>query len=748
MDDVYVDDIPLQPSSMVLFMEDWARIGAIPDWETKNKSFVRFAALLHNMGIKNHAFCLALHNQSLKGVDPFDPNLPIETRTMILLECRSNPWYVVREVSRVPAGSGGEPEPYEANRALICMIWLFFNHITNIQIQPRQTGKSLIADVIKMMVANFRARNTLINLFTKDETLRKENMERIKGMLEALPPWLCMRTKKDSDNSEFITINALGNKIVGHLPRSDPRNAEKVGRGFTSPIHFYDELPYQSWCEISYPASMFAMNAAIDRAKRNGSDFGVVVTTTAGKKDDRDGKFAYKLCVGACVWDERFYDCKDQKELERVIRKNSNDGSATIYSVFNHRQLGKSDAWLREKISNAKGTPDEAARDLLCKWTSGTGQSPFTPSQADAIRASERDVVFMDIRPEGYILRWYVSEQELDNYMNSSHFVLGIDTSDATGGDDIGFYLIDIRTMRVVCTAKINETNIISFAQWSADLLAKYKNITVIPERKSTGGTIIDYWLKILPTLGEDPFRRIFNLVVHHSDLDADRYEDIKYGSRRNPDTLIRYRKLFGYTTTGSGETSRNRLYSDALFLILKKLNGKFEDRDVINQLLGLEYRNGRIDHKQGSHDDMVVAMLLAYWLVLFGKNLSHYGIQVTDIMSELAGNEIDDLERMRNEEQKVLRRELNQLAEQYTHERDFIRLARIETKMRLIEKKIVMETDEINTVDQLIHKLREEKQKSRKQATIARPENPISIHQAPTGREYSSYQSLLRPRI
>lgn len=720
-------------SFMILFAKDWAEQGARPDFDTKNTSFLKMVSLLHTKGIKNCAFILALHDQSLKGIDPHSPDLTLDQKVRIQIECKVNPWYMFREVARVPAGAGAPPEPLRANRANVCMWWLYYNHITNIQIQPRQTGKSLCADFLNVEQLNFRCQNTPHNLYTKDEKLRRENIQRIKDILDELPRWMDMRGKGDANNFETITINALGNKLNTHLPRSSEREAEKVGRGFTSPTNFYDELPFQTWCGIAYPASISSMDAAVDRAKRAGVDYGVVITTTAGKKDDRDGKFVYKMCVQACTWDERFYDTENQEELEELVRKNSSNGNAVMYSCFNHRQLGYTDEWLRKKMLNSEGGPEAAARDYLCKWTSGTATSPFTPAMSDKIRASEKPVEYLQITDEGYILRWYVEEHKLDSYMASNKFVMGLDTSDATGGDDIGIYVVNTRNAKVVMTAKVNETNIIGFAQWLGDYLCKYKNVILNPERRSTGGTIIDYLLRILPSKGEDPFKRIFNMVVHDSDLDSARYEDVRLGSRRNPDALVRYRKLFGYATSGSGTTARGRLYNDTLFTMIKKLDGQFGDLDVINQLLGLVYKNGRIDHEDGGHDDLVVAMLLSYWFIIYGKNFSHYELSPDDIMTELgAHSELSDIERMQQAEQKVLRERLQYLADKFANERNPIMQTRIEMEMRNLEKKLIMDTGEINTVDQLLRKVKDDKVKTRSDRLR---DHRILSHQASVNR-------------
>jgi hypothetical protein len=100
---------------MILFQEDWRTQNAVPDFDTSNRSFVELAAIYKKMGVKNFAFILALHDQSLKGIDPFSENLTKDQQARIALECRTNPWYFFREVARVPGG--GDGVKLRANRA-------------------------------------------------------------------------------------------------------------------------------------------------------------------------------------------------------------------------------------------------------------------------------------------------------------------------------------------------------------------------------------------------------------------------------------------------------------------------------------------------------------------------------------------------------------------------------------------------------------------------------------------------------
>ena len=54
---------------------------------------------------------------------------------------------------------------------------------------------------------------------------------------------------------------------------------------------------------------------------------------------------------------------------------------------------------------------------------------------------------------------------------------------------------------------------------------------------------------------------------------------------------------------------------------------------ELIDQILNLVEKNGRIDHKASGHDDLVISWLLAMWLLLLGNNLGHYEINNSRLM-------------------------------------------------------------------------------------------------------------------
>jgi len=345
---------------MILFQDDWGKYPeAIIDNKTTNKSAIDLALLFKEMNIENYGFMLALHNPLLQGVDPFDKDLTQEQIVMIADECHENPWYYFREVCYVPPASGTDPIRYRFNRANISMFWLFFNHITTFVMQPRQTGKSLGMDVIMTYLMGLGTVNTKFNLLTKDDALRVVNVTRLKDIYNELPYYLQLKDKSDTNNTEKITINALGNVYTTSVGQPSVKGALKLGRGNTIAINSCDEICFIPNIDKTLPALLAASSAARDNAKAAGAFYGNIFSSTAGYLNSTEGKFVYDAIYSKFMpWTEELYDTKDEDSLNKIIQKNTPKGSSGVLLEFNHRQLGYTDDWLRSKIADAMSTGD------------------------------------------------------------------------------------------------------------------------------------------------------------------------------------------------------------------------------------------------------------------------------------------------------------------------------------------------------------------------------------------------------
>lgn len=705
--------------SLILFKQDWANFpGAIADLQTKNESFIRYSALLKSMGVENHLFPLQLHNPAVQGLDPFNPELTLREKISILVEARNNIFYFLRECIRVPGSKDDDPIPFRANRANMALIWSFLNHVDPILIQPRQTGKSFSTDTLMTWLLNLRCYHTQINLLTKDDTLRAANLERLKNIELELPPFLRMRKSGDIANSEEIKISRLKNSYKGHLPNKSPKLAMNVGRGLTSPIFQVDEAAFFFNVAISVPAALAAGTAARDRARNRKDPYGTIFTTTAGKIDDRDGNWVYKLLCDAAQWSETYLDTQNEEDLHNRVITNSPGKVLTFDLSFNHRQLGYSDAWLRRAIAESRSTGDDARRDFLNEWTRGSQSHPLSIEELEVIGKSERKDRYDQITaPHSYVIRWYVPKEHIERIMASGRFVLGVDTSDAAGGDDIGIVLRDISTGAVLAAGNYNELNLITFSEWLAKFLAQYKNVTAIIERRSSGIMIIDYLLLMLPTLGEDPVARLYNTVVQYADEQPLLMREIQRGIHRSREFYVTHKAAFGFATSGSGITSRAELYSNTLRNASMYTGSMVHDLPLIRQIMGLEIRNGRVDHAVGEHDDLCIGWLLSFWLMTKGRNLQFYGIPARNILAlnsvNRAENDPATLERKQRE--RKLRDDIDVLVDEIKKEKDDLIAFRLQGRLNIMLNQLPASNEKVATVQALLDSIKEARSQKRR---------------------------------
>lgn len=621
---------------MILTLEDWKKYPtAIVDDKTTNESFLKQVYVLKQMGVKNYYFFLALLQPELQGVDPHSENLTVDQKTKIAMECKYNPWYFFREVVRIP--SGNAPLVFNLIRPLLAMLWCFFCGIDGAWEMPRQLGKSVCGDSLDIWLMYIYYDNTKISLLTLDDKLRKENIDRIKAMVKLIPPYLIPLTKKDADNMETITCIARGNILRTYVPQNNPDDANRSGRGHTVPKYRIDEVPFFKYIEHTLPALSGATHTVRENYEKEGVLHGCQYTTTSGELDNPDGMYVYSFFNGGCRFSEALYDAKDKYEARDIVKAGSSENRCLAYGVFSHRQCGKTDDWLREIWSSVTTTIDKFKRDYLLIWTRGKITGALDPELIDIICNSEREPVYVQIFPQKYIVRWYISEKEIASRLASGYFVMGLDTSNAMGKDANAFVILDMKDMSIIATSKVSEANLYTYGKWLASFLIQYKNITLVPENKMSGQAIIDTIAAKMIKENINPATRIYNRVVDEQFKYETEYNLVKsFVLTAAANIYEKVKGLFGFMT-GSANNNRFFLYSIVLQDAVKSTGHLIKDSNLINELASLVVsKNGRVDHPVNGHDDLVIAWLIANWFVKYSKNLEFYGIDLNYCLSEV----------------------------------------------------------------------------------------------------------------
>ena len=678
---------------MVLFKEDWLKeehYGSIIDTKTRNTSFLRMAGLLKKMGVKNHAFLLVLLNPALQGVDPYDENLSNETKLAIAKEVKDNPWYFFREVFRVPPPSGNEPIMLKANRANIATIWLAFNHITTFLIQPRQTGKSLIGNGIDGYTLNIGSSNSDILILTKDDKLRTKTAKDIKELIELLPPYLQLMGKKDIKNTEKLTNKALKNMITIYVGQKDKKAADNLGRGTTNPFIRIDEFAYIYNIQITLPVLLASSTAAREVAEKTNSMFYTMFTTTPGKLNSQDGRFAHSVYNQSLRFNEAYYDLKDNEELNKLLEKNSKVFKVMLVE-YNHRQLGFDDKWLSERLSAALSSGENAESDFFNKWINGNSSRVISKNLLDIIIASKRTKYNPYISDQGYVIRWYVDNIKLRELKNNNFLVIGLDTSEGLGdeNDGIGLVIRDSRTGAVVGAGTYNETNLSLFSEFLVELLEEFPKSVLIPERRSSATAILDNMFRIMLVKRMNPFKRIFNLIIHNGTQD----EISEAMKQPTMEFLNKMKRKFGFATSGGGEMARSNLYGNIFRTSVTYTADKVYDPTLIDQLSSLVIRNDKIDHDVGGHDDMVIAWNLGMFFLLRAKNKSYYGLRDDNVLTDIIDNEIlsrnPDVDKETIKEQALLKEQISNLINKLSKVDNITLGMKIVSKIKFLESKI-----------------------------------------------------------
>ena len=618
---------------MILFEKDFAEQGAMVDLSTNNLSFKKMALVLNQMGVHNNLFMLSLFDRDLKGRDPHNLNDDsLELRERIAIECKRNGWYFLRECIRVTAsGSGGVP--YGLNRSNMAQAWCFFNSIDSFQVMPRQLGKSVGSMSLACLYLYIMGLNVIWGMFCKGIKLQNDNVERLKKLRDALPKYLLHQTAKDTNNKEGIAYDALGTKMTTFVAQSDKQAAGDQARGQTHAVQNWDEIAFYDNIGLSFPVATAALNTGGEQARASGLPSAKILTTTAGDLDDKRGKWCYNLICDSLRFKEKFYDMPDHETLMTFLRSNSKN--LTMYLEYNYKQLGKSDEWF-ERVTRGK---DQATieRDYLNRWTHGTSNSIFTKDMIAKIQSSRRDPVTVTSY-ETLLINWYDNPDQLksDEHLRNRPYVIGLDTSDNVGRDFTTMCMLDPYDMHVVATFKCNTTNLAFVARAVMRILMDFPRAIFIPERNKIGVVFIDYIFAEMRRDVFDPLTRIFNKYYQEYTRDTNT-RDLNYDDGE-------VRKNFGFTTTKSS-TSREFLYSAVLMTAMRLVGDRLNDSALIDEISGITMKNGRVDHTEKGHDDLLIAFLLAAYFILFGANHQLYGISPDEFLcqvNEQTGDNID----------------------------------------------------------------------------------------------------------
>lgn len=427
--------------------------------ETTNTSFMEMHYYLKRSGRRNNTFFLVLFDAGLAGIDPNDPNLPLFMKERVLRECCANYWYFLREVVRIPVQGGtvGSGKRYQLHRGNLAMNFLFTLNYNMFVELPRQFGKTVGALCRYLWVYNFGSSNSEIMFIHKDHSGSKGNLKHLKEIRDALPEYLQMSAATGVDGKKLKVANTIvsmehplnKNKITTFASARSRDAADKLGRGCTMPIQYYDEFAFMLYNQYAYTAAVPAFSTAAQNAKANHAPYGILITTTPGDLTTEQGIYAYSIRNNATEWSEEYYDYTYQ-QLEEL--RLSNTKSSFFLVRYTYQQLGKGMEYFNQMCTDLVNDWDKIRREVLLEWAKTATNCPFKEEDLEVIKSFCREPIrTIHFGKAGqYIFKVY---EDLDPRFPP---IIGVDVAGAMYQDSSAITVVDSKTTRVTATLNCN----------------------------------------------------------------------------------------------------------------------------------------------------------------------------------------------------------------------------------------------------------------------------------------------------
>lgn len=458
---------------------------------TTNKSFLEMHKYLEDSGIQNNKFMLALLDPDLARIDPYDPNLSRQMKTKVLRECLYNPWYFFREIVRIPDSGQASGVKFELSRGNLALLFCLMMNLNSFLELPRQCGKTISSLCWYLYLFNFGTANAEMSFLNKKLDDSKLNLQRLREIRDLLPSYLKMDQAFAPDGSRVKgknNVETLQHPVNSNKVRTVPSARNKVAaaslmRGRTTPIIYIDEYGFIPYNSIIYTNMVPAFNTASQNAKRNGSPYGMLITTTPGMLTTDEGVEAFTLKESATPFSERWYDLTKEQIYDIV---GSNTNSNFVYIKYTYPQLGKSEEWFRNICILMRKDWDGIRREVLLEWSNSTENSPFRAEDLDTIKGLLRQPINTVLLLNKYELKIY----EKMNLKYPS--LIGVDVSGGYQRDSSAITVVDSFSTRVTAELNSNFISTPELARIIYEIVSKWlPNAVVNIERNGVAYTAI-----------------------------------------------------------------------------------------------------------------------------------------------------------------------------------------------------------------------------------------------------------------
>ena len=293
------------------------------------------------------------------------------------------------------------------------------------------------------------------------------------------------------------------------------------------------------------------------------------------------GQEAQEILDKTAKFTEKLYDMTEE-EIQDYLKAQGKDCNKILYIEYQYYQIGKTDEWL-EDMSAKIGDPLVVRREILLQRLHGSSASPYDQEDIEYIVETQHKPI-----DELWLLDFY----KFDIYKKlnpRTPYIIGVDCSTGTGGDNNAITVIDPYTVEPVAEFECSYIGETMYEKLLIELINVLPRGILCIERNSVGDSIIDHLLN-------SPIRdRLY------FDKNRDLVQEKAHENETVESMLKKQAAIKTYYGVWTGTQSRDDMFS-ILSRHVKEYKEKFITKNIIRDLSRLIRKSsGKIEAGPGS---------------------------------------------------------------------------------------------------------------------------------------------------
>lgn len=491
------------------------------------------------------------------------------------------------------------------------IISAYEKHRFNIVTKPRQAGVSTTTAAYMSIKVGFADKDNpeAILIIANKQELAFEFLAKIKDFLAQLPRWVWGHEYYGNAKNEAKSIFLTDSKKEIKLPNGSRVKAVATSkdalRGFTPTFLIMDEAAYIDNGAEVFGAALTALGTG-GRATLISTPNGMDALYYKTYDQARNKKNNFNIIE--MKWYE---DLRYNKDLRWVKGDDVEVEYEFTFDSYNRKiddGWKPTSTWYEQMCMGMNNDAKMIAQELDVSFI-GSGGNVI--SEED-IEQHEKDNVREPKYTAGLEQEIWVWEEPQEGHQ----YIMGVDVSRGDGEDSSTIVIIDFTTMEQVMEyqGKIQPDLLAQIVEEYGDL---YKAYTVVDV---TGGMGVSTVLKLL----EFEYKHL-----HYDDSNG----KILSARQRELTSYNKQNKIPGFHATNV----RLPMISNLEYKI--RTNAvKIRSTRIISEMKTFIYKNGRPDHMEGYHDDLLMSLAMCLWVMEHSfKNLERLEKQTKAILSSWA---------------------------------------------------------------------------------------------------------------